>query len=71
MHTLQTFILRLFIDLDALDRLCGSVQAITEKESHPFTSEEKLVALLRLLILEASREQDHSPEEMVNKGIDP
>ena len=50
MHTTRTFILRLFIDPDARQTLRGSIQALTEKKSHPFVSQEKLAALLQELV---------------------
>ncbi len=62
MHTTRTFILRLFIDLESLENLRGSVQSLTEKDPRPFASEKMLGVLLRQMIIEASREKSSSPE---------
>jgi hypothetical protein len=47
MHITQTFILRLFVDLEAPEMLRGSLQAITGKEACTFTNEQALLVLLR------------------------
>jgi hypothetical protein len=58
MHTIRTFILRLFIDRDSPEILRGSVQAITQKEARPFASEQMLAALLRQMSTESGTEKN-------------
>jgi hypothetical protein len=60
MHTIQTFVLHLFVDLDAPEILRGSLQAVTQKEIHPFIGEQMLGALLRQVIIEVSEEKESS-----------
>ena len=49
MHTIHTFILRIFIDSQAPERLRGSLQATGQKEAAPFLDGAGLLALLRAL----------------------
>jgi hypothetical protein len=53
MRTIQTFILRLFIDTEAPEEVRGALQALNEKEEPiPFRHEAALVALLKRLAME-------------------
>ncbi len=50
MRTIQTFILRLFIDTDAPETLRGALQGIAESQAHSFTDEQALLNLLRYAV---------------------
>jgi hypothetical protein len=63
MHTIQTFVLRLFIDLDSLKVLRGSLQIPTEEEVHPFSSEKMCGVLLRQMISEIVQKRRNLLEE--------
>ena len=47
MHTIQTLILRLWVDSEAPQKLRGALQPLADAESHPFTDEQALLDLLR------------------------
>lgn len=46
MRTIETFILRLFIDPDETDVLRGALQFVEKPEIHPFAGEKALIELL-------------------------
>jgi hypothetical protein len=47
MRTIQTFILRLFVDTDAPEMLRGALQNIAERQTYPFADEQALLVVLR------------------------
>ena len=53
MRTIQTFVLRLLIDSDHPEAVCGALQTLNEGEDPmPFRHEMALVALLKRLAVE-------------------
>ena len=50
MHSIHTLVLRLLYDSQNPELLRGSLQAVGEKEAHPFVGEEDLCALAARLI---------------------
>ena len=55
MHIVRTIILRLFIDLDSVESLRGSVQVLPGKETRSFVNEQMLIACLRKMALDVSQ----------------
>ena len=47
MRFVKTFVLRLFVDSNAPERVCGSVRRLDEPESHPFKNIGELEDALR------------------------
>jgi len=63
MRTIHTFLLRLMVDTDDPQALRGSIQAIGEDSSHPFTDASSLLARLReLTSITARRPSDPTDE---------
>ncbi len=53
MRAIQTFVLRLLVDTDHPDAVCGSLQAISGEESlYTFRNEVELSTLVKRLIAE-------------------
>lgn len=50
MRFTQTFVLHLYVDSEALERLCGNVRPLENPESFPFKNQLELEELLRRLI---------------------
>jgi len=71
MPQIKTFILRLNIDSEAPERLCGDVQALPKLETLLYKNEDGLIALLHWLVnQELSLKQkadkpDHLPTQEV------
>jgi hypothetical protein len=49
MRRIKTFVLHLYVDTQAPERLCGDVRALPDLKSFPFTSETGLLDLLHRL----------------------
>jgi hypothetical protein len=47
MHTVQVFVLRLFVDSEQPDGLRGALRSVPDGETQPFADEQTLLALLR------------------------
>ncbi len=59
MRQIKTFILRLYIDSEAPERLCGDVQVLPKLKTFPYKNKESLIVLLhRLASQEILMEQD-------------
>jgi hypothetical protein len=54
MHTIQVFVLRLFVDSENPQVLRGAVRSVPDGETHPFRDEQALLALLRRMISPAA-----------------
>jgi hypothetical protein len=50
MRSIKTFVLHLYTDSDAPERLCGDVRPLEDLESYPFKDEYEFEILLRSLI---------------------
>jgi hypothetical protein len=50
MRSIKTFVMHLYVDPDAPERLCGDVRLLEDMESHPFKNLRDLDALLRGLV---------------------
>jgi len=70
MRSIQTFILRLLVDTEAPDGLCGVIQGVEEEHAHPFHDARALVAWLRETARVAHKEAlADSPNQVeVEKG---
>jgi hypothetical protein len=56
MRTVQTLVLRLWVDTDEPQALRGAVRCVTEEQEHPFADEQALLSLLRQMAGRASVE---------------
>ena len=56
MRFVQTFLLRIYVDTQSPDRLCGDLRPIDKRETYPFKNETGLMELLQQL----SRPPDES-----------
>lgn len=61
MRVIKTIVLRLYLDSDAPERLCGDIQLHPERKTLYFQNEEALVALLHQLGI--PNQMIHSQEE--------
>jgi hypothetical protein len=50
MRLIKTFVMHLYVDPDAPERLCGNVRLLEDTESHPFKNLQDLDALVRGLV---------------------
>ncbi len=50
MRAIKTFILHLYVDPEAPERLCGNLRPLEEPESYPFKNKTQLEELLYRLI---------------------
>jgi hypothetical protein len=50
MRFIKTFILHLYVDSDAPERLCGDIRPLDEAESYPFKNQIEFEQLLRRLV---------------------
>lgn len=60
MHTIQTFILRLWVDSENREKLRGALQLVADGETQPFSDEQALLAVLRQFL---NRESDKEHEQ--------
>lgn len=58
MRFIKTFVLRLVIDPDVPDLLCGDLQRPSDREVFPFKDKTELIALLHQLSVTAVQNQD-------------
>ena len=69
MRLIKTFILRLYIDSEAPERLCGDVQALPKLETFPYKNEDWLIVLLHrlasqeVLMKQEADKLDHLPAQ--------
>ena len=56
MRLIKTFILRLNIDHDQPNRICGSLQALPDSKTYSFKSDAELVHILQTLANRAEKE---------------
>jgi hypothetical protein len=49
MRLIKTFVLRLYVDSDAPERICGDLQPLPKPKTFPFMNEDGLSILLRQL----------------------
>ncbi len=61
MRTIRTFVLRLLVDPAKPRTPRGSIQAISEPQSHPFADEPALLALLYQMISQTSEPGEERP----------
>ena len=59
MRLVKTFILRLYIDLELEEQICGDLQALPRRKPFPFKSNRELLDLIYRL---ANEEVDDSPK---------
>jgi hypothetical protein len=50
MRFLKTFVMHLYVDPDAPERLCGDVRLLEDTENHPFKNFRDLDALVKGLV---------------------
>jgi hypothetical protein len=50
MRLIKTFILHLYFDADAPERLCGSIRLLEDSEDHPFKNQIEFEEVLHRLI---------------------
>ncbi len=60
MRIIRTFVLRLWIDTDEPATLRGGLQAVGENDTHPFSGEQALLALLSRYLEEENQNQTAS-----------
>ena len=70
MRTIETCILRIWIDTDDPQVLCGAVRTIAEDAEHSFTDEQTLLALLRSIGLAKLRLVATASSEMIADPAD-
>jgi hypothetical protein len=62
MHSIRTFILRLFVDSESCEHLRGTVQIVTEDaQRHFFSDESALIELIREMLMQ-KRDDDHDEQ---------
>ena len=67
MRSLISFVLRMYIDSDVPERLCGELRPLGGTQFYPFKNENEFEALLRQLIgkmspPETNLSEPHSPD---------
>ena len=62
MRLIKTFLLHLYVDSEAPERICGKVRPLEDLESYSFKSDTQLEALLRRLVTQRSNPQTPPPE---------
>lgn len=68
MRFVQTFLLRLYVDTQSPDRLCGELRPVEKRETYPFKNEISLKELLqRLSIPSDESDQASSVESIPNR----
>ena len=58
MHTVQVFVLRLFVDSEQPDGLRGALRSVPDGQMQPFADEQALLVLLRQMAGRASFEPE-------------
>jgi hypothetical protein len=68
MRFVQTFLLRLYVDTQTPDRLCGELRPVEKRETYPFKNETSLMELLRQLSKPSDEsDQASSVESLPNR----
>jgi hypothetical protein len=71
MHTVCTFVLRLFVDSEAPDLLRGSLQHVPEEQPISFTDGQSLLWLLQRMSAHADGSCPDPDQEAVQQSFDP
>jgi hypothetical protein len=69
MRFIQTFVLHLYIDSEAPERVCGNVRALEDSASYPFKSQVEFEALLYRLVRQRSTPQPPPPDGDISPEI--
>jgi len=68
MRFVQTFLLRLYVDTQSPDRLCGELRPVEKMETYPFKNETSLMELLQQLSVPSDdSDQTSSVESLPNR----
>jgi hypothetical protein len=62
MRSIKTFVLRLYFDVDAPERLCGNIRSLEDTDNHPFKNQIEFEEVLHRLIREPPRHPTIPPE---------
>ena len=54
MRLIKTYLLRLYADTDASERICGDIRPFDEKQSYSFKNLDEFTALMRQLVVKPS-----------------
>jgi hypothetical protein len=54
MRLIKTYLLRLYTDTDAVERICGDIRPLDEDQSYPFKNIDDLLARLHQWVLKPS-----------------
>jgi hypothetical protein len=66
MRSIQTFILHLYVDPEAPERLCGDLNALPEGKAHSFRNQAELIGLLLLGARGQPTSRLHQEETQIN-----
>jgi hypothetical protein len=53
MRLIKTYLLRLYTDTEATERICGDIRPVEEKHTYPFKNTNDFLILLRRLVGES------------------
>lgn len=65
MRFIRTFLVRLYMDTDAPDRLCGELRPVETRGTYPFKNEYSLTELLLRLSIENANSERSSLSELL------
>lgn len=68
MRFIKTFILRLYIDPDVPDLLCGSLRHSSGRENFPFKNGAALIDLLHQLATTAADDKKSNPRSPIHES---
>ena len=74
MRLIKTFILRLYVDLEMKEQICGDLQALPGRKTFPFKNNVELLNLIRQLSNEEAKnlpdttaQNENDPDPIVTK----
>lgn len=66
MRLIKTYLLRLYADTDASERICGDVRPLDEKQSYSFKNLDEFTVLLSQLVVKPSHSTP--PQKRTDSG---